>query len=484
MLIDGVWTEAADGAVDEIRNPATGEVLDTVPRAGIADAERAVKAAQQGKARIAAVPAHERYAILMRVADAIETDEAELSRLLARENGKTHRETSGEIKAAIRIWRGYAEEGKRLFGKAVPLDSVPGQERSLAITLRRPLGVVVAIVPFNYPAELWSHKAAAALAAGNAIITKPPEECPLTVLRITEFMEKAGLPRAAHQVVTGVGEEVGAALVRAEGVQLVTMTGSTEAGRQILRAAAETLKKVHLELGGNDATIVCEDADPVNVASDLISGRFTSGNGQICCAVKRVLVDEAIYDRLVESLVAKTSTLKLGDPLAEDTDVGPLITEEAAKRVEAQVDQALQHGAKLLAGGKRDGQFYAPTILAGVRRGTPAFEDEIFGPVLPVTPFANFEEALDLANDSRYGLQAAIYTKDAGRIMQAFQRLEVGTVVVNHSTAIRMENLPFGGTKLSGNTREGLHETLLEMTEQRTLLMSDVLPGPPATGVS
>jgi acyl-CoA reductase-like NAD-dependent aldehyde dehydrogenase len=478
MLIDGAWTAAANGAADEIRNPATGEVIDTAPRAGIADVERAVEAAQRGKVRIAAVPAHERSAILMRVADAIEANEAELSRLLATENGRTHRETASEMKAAVRIWRGYAEEAKRLFGKAVPLDSVPGQERGLAITLRKPLGVVVAIAPFNYPAELWSHKAAAALAAGNAIITKPPEECPLTLLRIARFMEEAGLPRAAHQVVTGIGEEVGAALVRAEGVQLVTMTGSTEAGRHILRAAAETLKKVHLELGGNDATIVCADADPVSVASDLITGRFTSGNGQICCAVKRVLVEEPIYDRLIEALVAKTSTLRVGDPLAEDTDVGPLITEAAAKRVETQVDQAVKDGATLLAGGKRDGQFYAPTILAGVRRGTAAFEDEIFGPVLPVTPFASFDEALELANDSRYGLQAAIYTRDVGRIMQAFQQLEVGTVVVNHTTAIRVENLPFGGTKLSGNTREGLHETLLEMTEQRTLLMSDVFPVP------
>jgi acyl-CoA reductase-like NAD-dependent aldehyde dehydrogenase len=342
------------------------------------------------------------------------------------------------------------------------------------VTLRRPLGVIAAIVPFNYPAELWSHKAAGALAAGNAVITKPPEECPLTLVRIAEFMEAAGLPRAAHQLVTGPGEVVGAALVRAKGVQMVAMTGSSEAGRQILRDAADTMKKVHLELGGNDATIVCADADPASVASDLISGRFTSGNGQICCAVKRVLVDRAICEPLVETLVAKTGSLRLGDPLDDDTDVGPLITEAAAKRVEAQVSQAVKDGARVLAGGTRSGNFFAPTILADVRPGTGAFEDEIFGPVLPIIPFDDFEAALELANDSRYGLQAAIYTNDIGRIMRAFQKLEVGTVVVNHSTAIRVENLPFGGTKQSGNAREGLHETLLDMTEQKTLLMSDV----------
>ena len=480
MLIDGGWTAAAAGAVDEIRNPATGEFIDTVPRGSAADAERAIAAAQLGKARIGRTPAHERAAILMRVADRIESEQDALARLLARENGKTLRETAGEIRAAIRIWRGYAEEAKRIFGKAMPLDSVPGRERSLAITLRQPLGVVVAIVPFNYPAELWSHKAAGALAAGNAVITKPPEECPLTVIRIAQFMEEAGLPRAAHQVVTGLGEVVGAALVRAKGVQMVAMTGSTSAGREISRQAAETLKKVHLELGGNDATIVCADADPIAVASDLISGRFTSGNGQICCAVKRVLVDESIYDVLLDTLVAKTKTLRLGDPLSEDTDIGPLITEAAARRVEAQVDQAVADGATILTGGGRRGNFYEPTILTGVRPGTAAFNDEIFGPVLPIIPFSTFDEALALANDSPYGLQAAIYTHDVGRIMHAFQTLEVGTVIVNHSTAVRVENLPFGGTKQSGNGREGLHETLLDMTEQKTLLMSDIFA--PAAG--
>ena len=478
MLVDGVWTGASDGATDEIRNPATGALIDTVPRGTVADAERAVAAAQQGRKRLARMPAHQRMAILMRIADRIETDQDELSTLLCRENGKTRREVAGEIAAAIRIWRGYAEEAKRLFGKAMPLDSVPGREASLAITIRQPLGVVVAIVPFNYPVELWSHKAAGALAAGNAVITKPPEQCPLTVLRIAAYMEEAGLPRAAHQVVTGPGETVGAALVRAPGVQMVAMTGSTEAGKQIARAAADTLKKVHLELGGNDATIVCDDADPQAVASDLIAGRFTSGNGQICCAVKRVLVDRSIYDDLLEALVAKTQSLRMGDPLLDDTDVGPLISEAAAVTVEAQVKQAVADGAKVVAGGTRNGNFYAPTILTDVGRDNIAFRDEIFGPVLSLTPVAEFDEALELTNDSQYGLQAAIYTRDIGRIMLAFRRLEVGTVIVNHATNIRVENLPFGGTKLSGNAREGLHETLLDMTEQKTLLMSDLFPMP------
>jgi acyl-CoA reductase-like NAD-dependent aldehyde dehydrogenase len=423
---------------------------------------------------MARLPAHERAAILMRVADRIEAEQDELTKLLCRENGKTRREIAGEIAASIRIWRGYAEEAKRVFGKAIPLDMVPGREASLAVTMRQPLGVVVAIVPFNYPVELWSHKVAGALAAGNAVITKPPEQCPLTVIHISGFLDEAGLPHGAHQVVTGPGETVGAALVRADGVQMVAMTGSTEAGRQIARAAADTLKKVHLELGGNDATIVCDDADPQSVASDLIAGRFTSGNGQICCAVKRVLIDASIYDDVLDGLVTKTKSLRVGDPMSDDTDVGPLISEAAAKKVEAQVIKAVAEGATVVAGGARNGNFYAPTILTGVTPGNSAFREEIFGPVLSLTPFASFDEALTLTNDSQYGLQAAIYTNDVGRIMRAFRELDVGTIVVNHATNIRVENLPFGGTKLSGNAREGLHETLLDMTEQKTLLMSDV----------
>jgi acyl-CoA reductase-like NAD-dependent aldehyde dehydrogenase len=482
MLLDGNWTGAADGAIDEIRNPATGDLIDTVPRATVSDVEHAVAAAQHGRQRMARLPAHERAAILMRVADRIEAEQDELSKLLCRENGKTRREILGEIAAAVRIWRGYAEEAKRLFGKAMPLDSVPGRETAFAITMRQPLGVIVAIVPFNYPVELWSHKAAGALAAGNALITKPPEQCPLTVMRIAAFMEEAGLPRAAHQLLTGPGETVGAALVSADGVQMVAMTGSTDAGRHIARSAAETLKKVHLELGGNDATIVCDDADPQAVASDLIAGRFTSGNGQICCAVKRVLVDETIYDDLLEALVAKTKSLKVGDPSSDDTDVGPLISESAAVNVEAQVKAAVAGGAKVAAGGARNGTFYAPTILTDVSDQNIAFRDEIFGPVLSLTPFARFDDALALANNSKYGLQAAVYTHDLGRVMQAFHELDVGTVVVNHATNIRVENLPFGGNKLSGNAREGLHETLLEMTEQRTLLMSNVFPAAAEAG--
>lgn len=476
MLIDDHWTAGSDGVSDPILNPATNEEIARVPRAGPQDAERAIAAARQGSRRMAAVPAWRRYEILEAVARRIEADQAELGILLCRENGKRIGETTSEIGVAARIFRGYAEEAKRVFGTTFPLDSIPGREKSLAITRHEPLGVIAAIVPFNYPVELWSHKVAGGLAAGNAVITKTPEDCPLAILRVAAYLQEAGLPPGAHQVLTG-GRDVGEALVRSEGVQMVAMTGSTAAGRRILEVAAQNLTKVHLELGGNDATIVCDDADVDATADALIAGRFTSGNGQICCAVKRVLVHARIYDALLDAVIERTRQLKVGDPMDPATDVGPLINRRGAERVESQVKAAIADGATAVTGGTRSENFFAPTVLTGVAPGTPAFEEETFGPVLPLLPFDNFEAALALANDSPFGLQAAIFTNDMRKIMRAYEVLDVGTVVVNHTTAVRVETLPFGGNKGSGNGREGIHSTLQQMTHEKTLLLHEVFGG-------
>lgn len=476
MLIEGQWTAASDGGVDAVLNPATNAEIATVPRATADDVARAVDAAQRGARAMAAMPAWRRYEILEAVARRMEANQADLGTLLCRENGKRIGETTSEVGVAARILRGYAEEAKRVFGQTFPLGAIPGREKSLAITMRQPLGVIAAIVPFNYPVELWSHKVAGGLAAGNAVITKTPEDCPLAILEIATYLEEAGLPPAAHQVLTG-GREVGEALVRAAGVQMVAMTGSTAAGRRILEVAAQNLTKVHLELGGNDATIVCEDADIEATAEALIAGRFTSGNGQICCAVKRVLAHASIYERLLAEVSARTRRLTVGDPMDGATNVGPLINRRGAERVEAQVQAAVAGGATIVAGGKRTDNYYEPTILTGVTPGTPAFEEETFGPVLPLIPYDDFEAALDLANDSPFGLQAAIFSNDMRKVMRAYEVLDVGTVVVNHTTAVRVETLPFGGNKGSGNGREGIHGTLHEMTKEKTLLLHEIFGG-------
>ena len=475
MLIDSQWVEASGGKWLEIHNPGTGDVIDQVPLATLQDAEKALQAAQRGKEAMGRLPAHRRSAILFRIAEAMEANKPALSELLARENGKPIRQTREELGAAIRIYRGFAGEARRILGRVVPMDAVPGQERHLAITIRQPLGVVAAIVPFNYPVELCAHKVAAALAAGNAVIVKPPSACPLTLLKIAALMEEAGLPRAAHQVLTGPGASIGEFLAHSPGIQMVTVTGSTEVGIRISQLAAQYLKKVHLELGGNDATIVCADADLEKAAEAVVLGRLARGNGQICCAVKRVFVDAQVYDRFADILAEKAKALKVGDQLAEDTDVGPLINEQAARKVEAAINDALKAGATLRAGGHRRKAFIEPTVLTHIPPQVDLFYQETFGPVAPLVAFQSVDEAIRMANDTPYGLQAAVFTQDISRAFDIAYRLEVGGVIVNWSSAVRVESLPFGGVKMSGHGREGLLDTLDEMTEQKIILVHNAL---------
>lgn len=475
MLIDSAWVEASDGRWKDVVNPGTGEIIDRVPLATLDDAERALAAAQQGKIAMRKCPAHERSAILLRIADAMEQNKAELSRLLAMENGKPIQQTREELGASIRIFRGFAEEAKRILGRVVPMDAVPGQEKHFAMTIRQPLGVVAAIIPFNYPVELWAHKAAPALAAGNAVITKPPSNCPLALLKIAELMEAAGLPRAAHQVLTGPGQLIGDFLARSPGIQMVTVTGSTPVGIRISELASKHLKKVHMELGGNDATIICADADLEKAAEGIVLGRLARGNGQICCAVKRIFVEAPVYDAFADILAKKAAALKVGDQLAEDTDVGPLISEAAAVEVESAIAGAVQAGAVVRAGGSRRGAFVEPTVLTGVPVSVELFCEETFGPVAPLVAFETIDEAVSMANDSPYGLQAAIFTNDISRAFNIAHQLEAGGVIINWSSALRVESLPFGGIKMSGHGREGLHDTLDEMTEQKVILVHDAL---------
>ena len=475
MLIDSQWVEASDGGWREIRNPGSGELIDRVPEATLDDASRAVEAAQRGKEAVRKMPAHERSALLLRVADRMESNKEDLSRLLAQENGKPIRQTREELVASIRIFRGFAEEAKRVLGRVVPMDAVPGQERHLALTIRQPIGVVAAIVPFNYPVELWSHKVAPALAAGNAVISKPPSDCPLTMLKISEFMEQSGLPSAAHQILSGPGALIGDFLARTPGIQMITVTGSTSVGIRICELAAQHLKRVHMELGGNDAMIICADADLEKAAEAVVLGRLARGNGQICCAVKRVFVEKLVYKEFADQLAAMAKKLKVGDQLAEDTDVGPLINEAAARQVESVINDAVKAGAKITAGGKRRGSFIEPTVLVDIPTQVELFREETFGPVVPLVPFSDVDEAVRMANDSPYGLQAAVFTRDISRAFDVAYRLEAGGVIINWSSALRVESLPFGGIKMSGSGREGLLDTLDEMTEQKIILVHNAL---------
>lgn len=471
MLIDGQWVESADGKWMEIHNPGSGEFIDQVPKATIQDVERAVKAAQKGKEGMRKLTAQERFEILIRIAQAIDSRVEEFGYLLAQENGKPVAQTRAEVSVTANIFKGFAEESKRIFGRVMPVDAVRGQERHLAITIRQPLGVVAAIVPFNYPVELWGHKAAAALAAGNAVISKPPSACPLTLLKIAELMEEAGLPHAAHQIITGPGALIGDFLARSPNIQMVTVTGSTAVGIRIAQLAAENLKKVHMELGGNDAMIVLADSDLEKAANAVVLGRLARGNGQICCAVKRIFVEAPVYDQFANLLIEKAKALKVGNQLLEETDVGPLISEEAAKEVEAVINEAVQAGARLRFGGSRRNAYMEPTVLTDIPLDVPLFKEECFGPVAPLVRFTSIDDAIRMANDSPYGLQSAVFTNDINKAFDIAYKLEAGGVIINWSSALRVETLPFGGVKMSGHGREGIHDTLDEMTDQKTIIL-------------
>lgn len=464
----------AHGQNIEVRNPATGEVLGSVAAADDGQVAAAIAAAQGGRRRMAELPAHARAALLVRVADGIDARLEELARLLATENGKPVEQTRGEVRAAVNIFLGFAEEAKRLFGRQIPLDVSPGFEIHLAFTIREPLGVVAAIVPFNYPVELYAYKAAAALAAGNAVIVKPPEKCPLALDVVGTIVQESGVPEGAHQLVHG-GPDVARALAGSPDIQMISLTGSTAAGRAVAELAAATLKKVQLELGGNDPMIICADADVDKAAEAIVLGRLARGNGQICCAVKRIYVEDAVYDELAAKLTKRAGQLKVGDPLDEDTDVGPLITEAAARDVEAAVQRIVQDGATLAFGGTRDGNFVQPTVLTDVRAAEPELAREIFGPVAPLVRVADAEEALQHANNSDFGLQAAVFTMDINRAFSIARRLAVGGVIINGSTALRSEHLSFGGPKNTGGSRESLHDTLLEMTAEKTVIVMEAL---------
>ncbi len=471
MLIDDKWVESSDKTWMTVRNPGTGEEIDKVPKATLQDMENVVAAAQKGRVAMHQLTALQRYEALTRIAQTIDEHVLELGNLLAQENGKPITQTRAEVAVTANIFRGFAEEGKRMFGRVIPVDAVRGNERHFAFTIRQPLGVVSAIVPFNYPVELWGHKAAAALAAGNAVISKPPSACPLTLLKIAELIEGCKLPPCAHQMVTGPGAVVGDFLARAKGIQLVTVTGSTEVGIRIAQLAAENLKKVHMELGGNDALIILADADLEKAAEAVVLGRLARGNGQICCAVKRIFVEAPIFDQFAELLTKKAKSLKVGDQLQEDTDVGPLISEDAAKEVEAFINGAIQAGARLKTGGKRRKAFIEPTVLTDVSVDMKMFKEEVFGPVAPLVSFTLLEDAIRMANDSPYGLQSAIFTRDINKAFDIAYKLEAGGVIINWSSALRVETLPFGGIKMSGHGREGIHDTLEEMTDQKTIIV-------------
>lgn len=478
MIIDGKRVDASDRGVIRILNPATQEFIDTVPKATASDVYQAIDAAQAGKRIWANTPTHERVRILSRCADAIEEHLEDLAQSLSREMGKIIQEARGEIRVSAQTIRGYAEAAAHHYGKTLT-DSQKGIEKDILFTRHEPLGVVACITPFNYPVLLVAHKMAAALATGNAVIVKPASDNPLTLIKLVALCLEQGIPGNVLQIITGSGEVVGKILAESPKVNAISLTGSTEVGISLAETGAKTLKRVFLELGGNDPFIVLDDADISKAIAAAVEGRLENA-GQTCCSSKRFLIHESIHDVFIKKLMEALSKIKHGSPQDDETEYGCLINGNAAQKVELQIQKTIEQGAKLICGGHAYNiTYFEPTILDDVTLDMDITKDmEVFGPVFPIITFKTDEDAVKIANASRYGLQAGIMTKSVDRAMRIAANLQCGAVVINDSGNYRHIEQPFGGYKMSGFGREGISGTLAEMTQEKTYILKDVLIQP------
>ena len=475
MIIGDLAVDALDKSTITITNPATGQPIDTVPDAGPDDVALAVAKAKAGQKDWAQVPVHQRAAILRRFLGLVDEQREALARSLSAETGKPIREARAEIGNIFIGFEAFIEKAKHLYGDVIPNGSEPGQEKTLQLTLREPIGVVACIIPFNFPCDLFDQKVAPALMAGNAAIVKPPHQNPLTLIRLTELMIEAGVRGGAIQVLTGQGAKAGAALTAHPDVHKISFTGSTAVGIETAKNAASHLAHLSLELGGNDAFIVHEDADLDLAVEEMIWGRMYNG-GQVCCASKRFLVHNRVRTAFVDKAAARMRTLKVGDPSKEDTQIACLVTEQAARQVEAQVALTLEQGGRLVLGGQRNGAFYAPTLIDAIPKTADVARDlEIFGPVVSVIGFDTLEEAIEIANASKFGLAGCIFSADMKTAMKTAAALECGSVVINGASFYRSFEMPFGGYKYSGLGTEGVLSTFAEVTRLKTVVLKNVL---------
>ena len=474
-LVKGMNMDASNQAVIEVTNPATGELIDTVPNSTEEDVDIAVTAAVEAQKAWAKVPLHERGRILEKFVDLVERDKEDLAVLLCKETGKPIKEARTEIGNIRNFVYGYVERAKHLYGINIPTGSEPGQENTVQFTIRQPLGVVACIIPFNFPSDLFGQKVPSALIMGNAVIVKPSTYNPLTLHRYCLLLKEAGVPDGVISCLSGDGPTTGQALARHKGVHLVSVTGSTAVGMETMATASQNLTHVMLELGGNDAFILDKDGDLDLAIEEMVWGRLYN-TGQVCCASKRFLVHNDIKEEFTQRVMERISKMRIGNPMNEDTEIGCLINERAARRVEEQVNNTVEQGAKLIFGGRRNGAYYEPAVLINVTRDMDIMKDmEVFGPVIPICGFDDIEEAIDIANQSSFGLCGNIITKDINKAMKVAEQLEVGGAVINGSSFFRSAEMPFGGWKHSGIGNEGIATTLQEMSRIKTIVLKNVL---------
>jgi acyl-CoA reductase-like NAD-dependent aldehyde dehydrogenase len=459
LLIDGQW--AGNGPALEVRNKYNGELVGVLPTASREDLDHALEAAEQAEEVMADMPAHRRADILLKTAALLRERSEDLAKTIAAEAGKALKFARAEVDRAASTFTIAAEEAKRLHGETIPLDAVPAGEGYFGFWNRRPVGVIAAISPFNFPLNLVAHKVAPALASGNTLVLKPATTTPLAAVKLCQILMDAGLPPGALNLVVGSGGTVGEWLITDPRVDKITFTGSPEIGRHILSVAG--IKKVTLELGNTSPVVVAPDADLDFVAKRCAVGAFYN-SGQVCISVQRIYSQKQVYEPFAEKFVKATEAMVVGDPLDERVDVGPMIDVKEVDRIEGWVNEAQTSGAKVLTGARRDGTVYYPTVLAGVQEDMKVVTEEVFAPVASVISSDDFESALKQANDTKFGLQVGVFTNDVNRVLKAVKRLNFGGVIVNDTPNFRADHMPYGGNRQSGLGREGVRFAMEDMT--------------------
>lgn len=469
--LNGQWVDADDGSVINVDNPATGEIIGTVPRLGATETRRAIDAAYTSWAAWRALTPKERGAYLLRWNELIQEHKEDLARILTYEQGKPVAESLGEIALGSSYIPWYAEECRRTYG-----DVIPAPRKGVRpITHLQPVGVVFAITPWNFPMSMIARKTSPALAVGCPVIIKPASATPYSALAMAELAHRAGFPAGVFNVLTGTSSIMAQEVAANYKVRKMTFTGSTEVGKKLVAQAAQTMKRVSMELGGNAPFVVFDDAD-LNLTINCAFGSKVRNAGQTCISTNRVLVQKGIADAFTKALVERFRNLKVGDGFAEGSEVGPLINMEAVEHCEALIKDAVSKGAKILLGGKRHslgGTFFEPTVLSGMTRDMRLFNEEIFGPIMPVMTFETEVQAVELANDTHFGLASYVFTQDLGRAWRVPEALEYGLCGVNEA-ALALAEAPFGGVKESGTGREGGREGLRDFMETRYVLMGGI----------
>ena len=475
MIICGKEVGASDKTTIDIVNPYTGQVIDTVPNATEKDVDTAVKAANKAFPAWAEVSVVKKVEILKNFLNLVDDNKQDLAMTLCKETGKPITQALAEI-GNIRIgFEGFMEKAKHLYSDVIPFGQEAGNDKTIQFTLREPVGVIAAIIPFNFPCDLFDQKVAPSLLAGNTVVVKPPHQNPLTLIKLVALLHQAGVPKNVIHVVTGEGAKSGNALASHPLVHKITFTGSTAVGIKTYQNAASHLAHISLELGGNDAFIVLKDADIDLAVEEMVWGRMYN-NGQVCCASKRFLIQQDVVDKFVSKAKARLNKLVVGDPTKKATEMSCLVTEQAAKTVEEQIKKAVAQGGKLVYGGKRKGAYIQPTIITNIpKTADVATDDEIFGPVVSIIPFKTVKEAIEIANSSNYGLCGCVFTQDVRTAFNVVKKLECGGTVINGASFFRSFEMPFGGYKFSGIGTEGVLSTFNEVTKLKTITLKNIL---------